>query len=118
MLLCPGRCELVSGASEPTAAELEGYKGPVLEPGSSEGKGLPCFWLHVLRSQVSRNGMQLGTEVEGGEERRTPFLPPLGPLTLPLPRRPSIDRTFSPLSSPAKTPRRWHTWTTCALCEA
>lgn len=79
MLLGYGRCELGSGASEPTAAELEGYKGPVSEPGSSKGRGLPCFWLHVLRSQVSRNGLQLGTEVEGGGGEEDSFLAAAGP---------------------------------------
>ena len=54
--LCLCRCELVTGASEPTAEELQGYHagGDAAEPKGAKGgrAGVPFFWLNVLCSQV------------------------------------------------------------------
>jgi hypothetical protein len=45
------RYEIISGKSEPTEEELEGFTGTQDEPQSpGENRGVPYFWLTVLRS--------------------------------------------------------------------
>lgn len=43
----------MSGLSDPTPQELVGYTGPSTTSSSSGPKGVPCFWLNVLSSDVS-----------------------------------------------------------------